>query len=275
MKKILITGASGYVGKAFLKAYGREYNFRVFGRTPVEGSFEFVQGDIRNVKDVLKVTQDVEIIIHLAAITTDSKNVKDIDFFEINVLGTFNVLEAAVKNKVSNVVYSSSVCAVGFRSTPKLIMETDRCIPSDGMYGYSKYLSERLCEYYAEKHGINVICLRTAMVVPQHKLVIPSNPFASRWLGAVHIEDVVEAFRLAIENENVCFDIFHIAADSPYSKFDITKAKNILGYKPKQNFGEVARPGTIGKAKALIRTALGLPHRAKDILTALISGRKQ
>lgn len=275
MKRILVTGSSGYIGRAFINAFGSKYRLRLFGRTFPQSNYEFVQGDIKNLDDVVRASQGVDIILHLAAVTTDRPNISDADYFETNTVGTFNVLEAAVRNNINKVVYCSSVCAVGFRATPKLIMETDRCEPTDGMYGYSKYLSERLCECSAERHGINIICLRNALVVPQHELVVPSNPFASRWLGAVHIEDVIEAFRLAIENETVRFDVFHIAADSPYSKFDITRAKNILGYKPKHNFGEVARPGTLGTAKALIRTAFGLPHRAKDIFTALIRWRRQ
>ena len=264
MKRILITGASGYVGKAFIRAHGSRYKLKLFGRTPIRvGDYEFIQGDIRNFADVNKATQNIDCIVHLAAVTTDGIGITDLAYFENNTVGTLNVLEAAVKNKVPKMVYASSVCAVGFRATPKLIMETDHCEPSDGMYGYSKYLSERLCEYYAKKYGISIICLRTAMVVPQHKLVVPSNPFASRWLGAVHIEDVIEAYGLAVESESIGFDVFHIAADSPCSKFDITRAKNILGYRPKHNFTEHTRKG-------LLRTTTGVLRRIKDKATSLI-----
>ena len=263
MKRILITGASGYVGRAFIQAHGSRYKLKLFSRTPVGGDDnEFIQGDIRNFADLDRASKDIDLIIHLAAATTDRTDVTSLDYFENNIIGTFNVLEAAARNNVRKVVYASSVCAVGFRGTPKLIMETDHCEPSDGMYGYSKYLSERLCECYAKKHGINIICLRTAMIVPQHKLVLPSNPFASRWIGVVHIEDVIEAYRLAVESESIRFDVFHIAAESPYSKFDITRAKNILGYRPKHNFTEHTRKG-------LLRTTTGVLRRIKDKFISL------
>jgi len=263
MKRILITGASGYIGKAFIQAYGSQYKLRLFGRIPVGGDNEFRQGDIRNLTDVDRASQNIDSIIHLAAVTTDRTDITDLDYFENNTVGTFNVLEAAARNKVGKVVYGSSVCAVGFRATPKLIMETDHCEPSNDMYGYSKYLSERLCEYHAKKHGISIICLRTAMVVPQHELVVPSNPFASRWLGVVHIEDVIEAYRLAVESEDILFDVFHIAAESSCSKFDITRAKNILGYRPKHNVIEHTHEG-------LLRTTTGRLQRIKDKFISLI-----
>ena len=263
MKRLLITGASGYIGKAFIQAYGPQYKLRLFGRIPVGGDNEFRQGDIRNLADVDKATQNIDCIVHLAAVTTDGIDITDLAYFENNTVGTLNVLEAAARNKVGKVVYGSSVCAVGFRATSKLITETDNCKPSDGMYGYSKYLSERLCEYYAKKHGISIICLRTAMVVPQHELLLPKNSFTSRWLGAVHIEDVIEAYQLAVESEGIRFDVLHIAADSPCSKFDITMAKNILGYRPKHNFIEHTRKG-------LLRSTTGKLLRIKDKATSLI-----
>lgn len=273
MKKILITGASGYVGKAFLKAYGQDYNFRVFGRTAVEG-YEFVQGDIKRLEVMERAAKGVDAVVHLAAATTDGKGITDAGYFQTNTVGTFNVLEAAARNRVKKVVYGSSVCAVGFRPTPKLIMETDRCEPSDGMYGYSKYLSERLCEFYAEKYDMNIICLRTAMVVPQHKIIAPANPLVKHWLGTVHIEDVLQAFKLSVDNESIGFGVFHIAADSPYSKFDITKAKEVLGYRPRHDLSDIAGPGLRKTAATLAEMAMSIPYRVKNMLTSLINRRR-
>jgi len=193
MINLLITGGSGYVGKAFIKAYGSRYKFRIFGRTAVD-SCEFVKGDIKNLADLEAACESMDAVLHLAAATTDGTGISDEEYFKTNTVGTFNVLEAARRCKVKKVVYGSSVCAVGFRATPRLIMESAPCEPSDGMYGMSKYLSEQLCKTYAAERGIKIICLRTAMVVPQHKIAVPKNPLAKHWLGAIHIDDVIEAF---------------------------------------------------------------------------------
>lgn len=272
--KILITGASGYVGKAFLAAYGKDYNFRVFGRTAVEGH-EFVQGDIKNLDGLARAMEGVDTVVHLAAATTDGTGITDAEYFQTNTVGTFNILETAARRGVKKVVYGSSVCAVGFWPTPKLIMEIDHCVPSDGMYGYSKYLSERLCEYYAGKYGMKIICLRTAMVVPQHKIVAPANPLAAHWLGAVHIEDVLQAFKLAVENETIGFGIFHIATDSVYSKFDITKAKEVLGYRPKHDLSDIARPGLRKTVATFAGIALSVPRRVADKIASFIARSRQ
>lgn len=275
MKTILITGASGYVGKAFLSAHGRDYKFRVFGRTPVEGH-EFFKGDIKSLEDLERAMKGVDAALHLAAATTDGTGITDNEYFQTNTVGTFNLLEAAFRNKVKKVVYGSSVCAVGFRATPRLIMETDKCEPSDGMYGYSKYLSEQLCECYAATRGIRIIALRTAMVVPQHKIIAPTNPLARHWLGAVHIDDVVQAFRLAIENDGIGYGVYHVATDNPASKFDITKAKAELGYRPAHDLKELTSPGALKNASALACAALSIPCRILKTFASLIrrSGNK-
>jgi len=273
MRHILITGASGYVGKAFIKANGTRYKLRLFGRTPVEGH-DFFKGDIKNLSDLEKACEGIDVVLHLAAATTDGTGISDEAYFNANTVGTFNVLEAAVRCKVKKVVYCSSVCAVGFRATPKLIMETDPCQPTDGMYGMSKYLSEKLCECYAAERGMKVICLRTAMVLPKHGVTAPANPLARHWLGAVHIDDVVEAFRLAIDNDTIDFDIFHVCADNPKAKFDITKAKKILGFSPKHSLNEITKQSAATRAKAVSRAGLGVGLKLMGSMASKIKGNK-
>lgn len=252
LKRVLITGANGYVARAFIAAFGARYRLVLFGRSATPGEHESVAGDVRNLDDLRRAARGVDAILHLAAVTTDKADATDAEFFETNTVGTFNVLEAAAANGVKKIVYGSSVCAVGFRATPRLIMETDRCEPTDGMYGTSKYLSERLCECYAAEHGIDIICLRTAMVVPQHELPAPASPLARHWLGAVHIDDVVSAFQLALDDEHIRFDVFHIASDGPNSKFDITKAKAKLGYRPSHRLDESLPSAPLRLVKGLL-----------------------
>lgn len=271
MKTILITGASGYLGTAFLAALGSSYKFRVFGRTPVEGH-DFFRGDVKSLDDLDRAMKSVDAVIHLAAATTDGTGISDFEYFQINTVGTFNVIEAAVKNKVKKVVYGSSICAVGFRATPKLIMETDKCEPSDGMYGYSKYLSEQLCECYAKTHGIKIIALRTAMVVPQHKITAPMNPFVRYWLGAVHLEDVIQAFRLALDNETISYGVYHVASGNRASKFDISKAKAELGYRPKHDLNDLPSQGIVMAMRSLFGPVLIAPYSMIKALAAFIKG---
>jgi len=266
MKNILITGPNGYIAKAFINKFRSDYNLKLFGRTCCENAHEFIKGDIRNLDDITGASTGVDVILHLAAATTDDANISDYDYFHVNLVGTFNILEAAVRSNVKKVIYASSVCAVGFRPTPKLIRENSECKPSDGMYGYSKYLSEKLCECYAEKYKLNIICLRNAMVVPQHNITIPANPFLPHWLGIVHIEDVIQAYRLAIDNETVHYGVFHIASNNRYSKFDITRAKKELGFTPQYNFEDLTKFNTSRLANIFTKVTSKLRGKMVRIL---------
>lgn len=261
-KLVLVTGASGFVGRAFREACAARFRLRLMARGPETGDPDFVRGDVRCPDDLGRAARGVDAILHLAAVTTDTPGATDADFFSTNTVGTFNVLEAAVKAGVKKVVYASSVCAVGFRAGPRVVLETDPCEPTDGMYGTSKYLAERLCAHYAAERGLAVLCLRLAMVVPQHDLPAPADPGAPGWLGAVHIDDAVEAFRLALDDEKIRFGVFHAAADGPHSKFDISLAKAKLGYRPSRRLEDAVPSRTLAAARGLLRRtkkALRLP----------------
>ena len=257
MKRVLLTGAGGHVARAFIAAHGDRYHLRLFAKTPVPGAREMVVGDVRRREDLAGAARGVDAILHLAALTTDKKGVTDAEYFETNVGGTLNALEAAVHNGVEKFVYGSSVCAVGFRASSRVVLETDRCEPSDGMYGMSKYLSERLCESYARGRGLSAICLRTAMVVPQHPAPPRPSADAVGWCGAVHLDDVVEAYRLALDNEAVRYGVYHIAAEGPHSKFDVSQAKAALGYQPRHTLDGPAAPVARRLVERILRKAKG------------------
>lgn len=248
MKNVLVTGADGYLGRAFAAAFGNRYRIKPFTRTT---------GDVRNLEDLLRESKGMDAVLHLAAVTTDTPGATDADYFQTNTVGTFNVLAAAVESGVKKVVYASSVCAVGFRASTTVVYETDRCEPSDGMYGTSKYLAERLCEAFAADHGLKIICLRAAMVVPQHESP-RGDPSAKGWQGAVHVDDALQAFSLALDDEGIAFDVFHVAVDGPHSKFDISKAKAKLGYRPTHRLLEPAPLTPARLVKGLLKAALRL-----------------
>lgn len=237
--KILLTGASGYLGQAFLKELGHKYSIRVIGRKSVEGNLEFVKGDIRIYDNVLNAANGVDIIVHLAAFAPEvKKEARNQDFFDSNIKGTFNILQAAVDAKVKKIIYASSICAVGYEGLELPVKENARPNPSDGMYGLSKYFGEQLCQSYTKWYGITTLCLRLATVVPKHEIIFPLDPNTPNWFGYVDIRDVVQALDLAVETTNVKHGVFHICAENAFAKYDITEAKKRLGFNPAHNYEE-------------------------------------
>jgi nucleoside-diphosphate-sugar epimerase len=75
--------------------------------------------------------------------------------------------------------------------------------------------------------------------VPKHEIIVPSNPHTPNWFGYVDIRDVVQALNLAINTREIKHGVFHICAENPFMKYDITQAKKILGFKPLHNYEEL------------------------------------
>src|SRR5512133_3072755 len=110
--KVLVTGATGRMGKYILPELEKGHTLRLFGRTKPDTAYEFVSGDIASLDDVCRASEGCGAIVHLAAVAAhDDTRVNEI--FSANVGGTYNVLEAARRNGIGYVVNSSSICATG------------------------------------------------------------------------------------------------------------------------------------------------------------------
>jgi CDP-paratose 2-epimerase len=125
-KKYLITGGAGFIGSNYvsrllkrgesvsvfdnLSRAGTSLNLEWIRTTYGDHSFELIKGDVRDSKAVASAIRDADVIVHLAAqvaVTTSVHNPRE--DFEINALGTFNVLEAAREsNKKPTVIYAST-----------------------------------------------------------------------------------------------------------------------------------------------------------------------
>jgi len=120
---------------------------------------EFVQGDVRDVELVERVTRDVEVIFHLAASVGNKRSIEHpLADAEINVIGTLRVLEAARRNGVRKVVFSSSAGIFGELKT--IPIREDHPVEPDSPYGASKLGAEKLCLAYAKLYPLECVCLR-------------------------------------------------------------------------------------------------------------------
>jgi nucleoside-diphosphate-sugar epimerase len=109
VKKILITGGTGFIGKRLVSQLkNKNYSIKVLARNKVEiDKIEFIVGDILNKKTLMKAVKSCDEIIHLAAKKGCDGDYDD--FYKVNVLGTKNILDEAVKNKIKRVIYLSSI----------------------------------------------------------------------------------------------------------------------------------------------------------------------
>ena len=167
MLKVLVTGGSGTIGGYVLRELLQAgHSVTSFSRTAprVEGA-GFVLGDIMEPSQLADACQDQDAVIHLAAIPGPGR-ATPAQLLNVNVIGTVNVLEAAVHAGIGKVVFASSGAATGFsfqkRDTVPQYLPIDEehlCEPQDE-YGLSKLLGELTCKRYSDAFGIQTICLR-------------------------------------------------------------------------------------------------------------------
>lgn len=163
---ILVTGGSGTIGSYVLRELAEHgHTVADLSRTPPLHDVEFVQGDIMDLERLAAAAQGRDAIIHLAAVPGPGRASPQ-QMLNVNVIGTMNVLEAAVKHSVPKVVLASSGAATGFSfQKTKLIpqyLPLDEEHPAEPQdeYGLSKVLAELTCKRYTAAYGLKTICLR-------------------------------------------------------------------------------------------------------------------
>lgn len=173
-KKILITGGAGFIGSYITESLvQKEAKVTVFdnfssGRMDnlqtVKDKIKIIKGDILDYPALEKACQGMEIISHQAAQLEIFRCLEDpILDLKTNIIGTLNVLNAAVKNRVKMILNASSACVYGQAQS---IPQNEEGHPKNPNwpYGVSKLAAEKYCRIYSELHGIPIVSLRYGIV---------------------------------------------------------------------------------------------------------------
>lgn len=161
-RKILITGYSGFVGRAispYLEASGYELRgYDLYRSDFITDSFE---GDLTDLERLKQAADGVDCIIHLAACSDDADFISEL--VPANVVGAFNVFEAAKSAGVKNLILASSCQVADLFGRKKYISVEDR-FPTNH-YGLTKLWAEDLAQMYSRNFGIAVLAVRLGWVV--------------------------------------------------------------------------------------------------------------
>ncbi len=219
-QRILITGASGYIGRHLIYLLNQEnVEIRAFARSPKPAGLagiEWQQGDIRHLARVQEAMQGCTSMVHLACLPLGPSFQNPLNDFQVNVLGTLNVLSAAQAAGVRQVIYTSTAQVYGF--TERLPMAEDHLPQPASPYAASKLCGEHLCTIFARCYGLNTMILRLFNVyglaldgsvrntveslflrrvrqgLPP---IIKGDPTQGR--DFIHASDVIRAIRLALD----------------------------------------------------------------------------
>lgn len=289
MSQYLVTGGAGFIGSHIVdRLVAERHQVRVVddlssGRLENlahHGSkVDVMQGDIRDRRLMARACQGVDIILHVAAWRSVPKSMDDpYGYMDVNVLGTANLLEHAVKAKVSRVVVVSSSSVYG--ETKKVPMtETDPTNPVSP-YAASKLMDEILCGLFCRGFGLETVAVRYfnvfgprqslendyAVVIPKFisclfkKQSPPVYGDGKQSRDFTYVDNVVDGTILASRVPGVgTGDVFNIALGEEHTVLDLLDQLNqIMGLsispalKPKRP-GDVYRTyADASKAKRLL-----------------------
>ena len=226
MKKVLITGAAGDVGGHLRRELAGRYDLRLSDIRPIAElapGEEFIRGDCASLRDMLRVTRGVDAIVHLGGFSVEGP-------WEVilraNIVGAYQVFEAARRNGVRRMVFATSNHAVGFYDRDETI--DHRVTPRpDSRYGVSKAFGEALGSLYADKYGMEVVCVRIGNVNPRPM----DKRRLSIWLSP---RDLAQLVSIAIDKPGIRFEIVYGVSGNRRSWYDNSNAER-LGYAPRDD----------------------------------------
>jgi UDP-glucose 4-epimerase len=260
--KILVTGSSGFIGSHLCeRLQDRGHDMLMLDKTASpKMKNKTLLCNIVDYEKVERLVNGVDAIFHMAAITSVPFAVNNPRLtWEVNVLGTANVLEAARVNHVGKFLYASSSSVLGSYPLIDGGVREDYPMKPVNPYGASKAAGEMLVESYRQTYGMNTTCLRFANVYgPGQKEINVIWSFIRRAMEGkpllvhgggkqtrnfTYIDDAVEGAILALEKDAV--GVYHISGGKAVSIREVVEI--IIKYMPSTTVNE--EPTRIGEAE--------------------------
>ncbi|MFX1391860.1 MAG: NAD-dependent epimerase/dehydratase family protein [Promethearchaeota archaeon] len=253
-KKILLTGASGTVGKEIFKeliSRIERFEISLFLRSsrknrknfqPWEKTLDIIWGDIQNYDEVEKAVLNKDIIIHAAGVLPDIALYNPELAKRTNIGGTSNVLDAIKAQKnIPKIIFTSSAAIYGKGLENLVIKISDPVIPNPrDVYTYTKIESEKLIT----NSGVNYCIFRISYVasvdILRFRPIMFYIPLDS-WLEIIHAKDVALAVVNAVESDEVWGKIFNLGGGKDCQ---IQYRENLSDYYEIMGFGRNFLPET-------------------------------
>ena len=236
MKKILITGATGFIGTHLIPQLIKNHKIVGISKNKIKSSKNFISSSINITNENLKIKNKYTDIIHMAAHSDVTYcNLNPTKCYELNVKSTQKMLEIARKND-SNFIFLSSSHVYG-NPIKQPIIEDSLCNPSTH-YASSKRMSEILCETYAKTYGLNIQVARLFSVYgpksPKSNLIfniinqiinnskiILGNTYPKR--DFIFISDVIMGLTKILNSKKKGFQVYNLGSGKSISVENLVK----------------------------------------------------
>ncbi|MCX7227370.1 MAG: NAD(P)-dependent oxidoreductase [Burkholderiales bacterium] len=226
-KRLLLTGAAGGLGVALRQRLKVNCDvLRLSDRVSVGDAGpneEVVLADLADAEAVSNMVRGVDAIVHLGGISVEGPFAP---ILQANIIGVYNLYEAARLHGVKRVVFASSNHVTGFYRQSETIT-ADRPARPDGLYGVSKAFGEDLSRFYFDRYGIETACLRIGSSFPEPK----DRRMLATWLS---FDDLHRLITACLSTPVLGHTIVFGMSDNAVTWWDNAQAKH-LGYVPQDS----------------------------------------
>jgi len=252
-KKVLICGASGFIGRNLFETLSQDDNLEVFGTYKTRrfsDSPNLIQTDLTKKEEVEKVTRGMDVVIQAAAVTTGAKDVNERPYIHItnNVIMNALLFQAAHDNNVSQVIFLS--CTTVYPPTNWPVKETDLDLNAERYEkyfggGWMKIYAEKLCQFYSKLGNTKFTVIRhsniygpydkydlekshvfgatmTKVITNQDgKIIVWGDGQEKRDL--IHVSDLVDFIEMAVDKRNTPYELYNVGSGKAISVSDLVK----------------------------------------------------
>ncbi len=226
-QRLLLTGAAGGLGRVLrprLKAHCGVLRLSdIADLGDAAAGEELMPAPLEQADAVLALLEGVDAVVHLGGVSVEGPFEP---ILQANIVGTYNLYEAARRHKVRRIVFASSNHVTGFYRQDEVIDATMPMRP-DGHYGLSKAFGENLAQFYFDRYGIETVSLRIGSSFPEPK----DRRMLATWMSYDDLERLVVA---SLTAPVVGHSVIYGMSDNTTSWWDNTAAKHI-GYRPRDS----------------------------------------
>ncbi len=236
--KILITGASGYLGQGLIVPFEGKHELRLMDVRGFDSPHERVIGDVADLNAARQAVEGVEAIViaHMASRQAGAYETPPLAF-DANVKGTANLFFAAAEQGVRRIclISTTDVAAHGAKDA---FWSCDSVPRGGDLYALTKACQEVIAEQYHRVHHLAVSVLRIGWVMDADTMIDKYGQHRPHYaIGYTDRRDIGEAARLALECPDMGYEVFYVeGTPESAARCDMAHIRDRLGWKPAYDF---------------------------------------
>lgn len=273
--KVLVTGASGFIGREIVSELSSLSSLiceiiKVASKENKDIDFYKIniadESDVKSLESLIKV----DAVIHSAGLAHQFGETSREDFYEVNVKGTQNICNLAVKLKAGHFILISSVSVYGKSEKSKQGIDESFVCQPEGFYAESKFEAEKTVREICEKNKLALTILRPATVIGEGdvgnvaRLIEAIDKKKFIWIGRgenskslIYKKDVAKACVAVLEKQTIETEVFNISAES-LTMYEIV---SIIGENLDRRIPKIYIPARV--LRNILRTVLRVKKIAK------------